>query len=314
MRRIAAVAVLVLALSACGAHATPGAKVRTEQAPKGSTVSLTSPLGVASVTVGKAVDTVDKDRASDLKSHHAPKGGAFVPVTWTFTYATGFPAAAIGAASKPAALALIAGGKSYPLDTIGRSFGTPQPEYVAVPTTTGLKVGLTYDGLTQTVDVATGKRDAGAAEALYSAQQQTVDCGQGWTTSIPIKAPMDCTLHVTTVPWAGSWAGAGHEYVVVSADIRPYPLEIHRGSHDARYDVRSVTDRSTVDGIGAKQPLQQDPAASYAMTGTSIFDVPTGAHSLDLELDYALQKGGETGPGTYPLDPTVTFSRSVPLS
>lgn len=314
MRRILAAAVLLLVLSACGAHAKPGATVPARKAPTGSTVSLTSPLGVASVTVGAPVDTVDQDQAGDLKSHDAPEGGAFVPVTWRFAYAADFPAAAIGAASKPATLALVAGGKSYPLATIGRTVGTTQPAYVAVPTTRDLAVGLTYDGLTQTVDVATGKRHPGAAAALYDATPRTIDCSQGWQTSIPITAPMDCRLQVTTVPWAGGWASPGHEYVVVSADIRPYPLRIHHGSGYARYDVRSVTDTSTVDGVGARQPLQQDPTAAYAMTGTLVFDVPAGAHTLDLDLDYALRLGGQTGPGKFPVSPDVTFTRSIPLA
>lgn len=125
---------------------------------------------------------------------------------------------------------------------------------------------------------------------------------------------MDCRLQVATLPWAGDWASSGHEYVVVHADIRPDPLEIHHGSQYARYDVRSVTDTSTVDGVGARQPLHQDASAAYAMTGTLVFDVPTGTHALDLELDYALHKGGQTGPGRYPLSPDVTFSRSIPLA
>ena len=122
------------------------------------------------------------------------------------------------------------------------------------------------------------------------------------------------TLPVAVVPWAGSWASAGHEYVVVQADIRPYPLEIHRGTSYARYDVRTITDQSTVDGATASQPFQQDSSARYVVGGTSVFEVATGTHTLDLKLAYALQRGGQTGSGKYPLDPTVTFTRSVPLS
>jgi hypothetical protein len=307
---------LILGLSGCGggAQAHAGSVVRTQRAPQGTTATLTAPSGTARVSVGKPVRTIAKDQASDRRQHRAPDGGAFVPVSWAWTFASGFPLTDLGAADQPATISLIAGGRSYRLDTIHGSFGTALPEYVAVPTTEDLKVGLTYDGLTQTVDLASGQRDAGAAEALYHPQPQTIGCGQGWQTSIAIKAPMDCRLQVATLPWAGSWASPGHEYVVVDADIRPYPLEIHRGSHYARYDVRSVTDTSTVDGVGARRPLQQDANAAYAMTGTLVFDVPTGAHALDLELDYALRKGGQTGPGTYPLDPDVTFSRSIPLS
>jgi hypothetical protein len=322
MRRAAGVVAVTLAAglglvgcgSGSGAQAGAGSVVRTEDAPQGTTATLIAPSGTARVTVGKPVQTITKDHASDLKQHRAPDSGAFVPVTWAWTFNSGFPLTNVGVTDHPTSISLIAGGKSYHLDTIGSSFGNALPEYVAVPTTKDLKVGLTYDGLTQTFDVATGKRDAGVAEALYNPQPQTVDCSQGWKTSIAIKAPMDCKLQVATVPWAGSWASSGHEYVVVDADIRPYPLEIHQGSHYARYDVRTVTDASTVDGVGARQPFQQDSSAPYAMTGTSVFDVPTGAHTLDLELDYALQKGGQTGPGTYPLSPKVTFSRSVPLS
>lgn len=320
MRRAAGLAagalIVGIGLSGCGGgeHASAGSVVRTENAPHGTTATLVAPSGTARVTVGKPVRTVEKDQASDLTEHQAPDGGAFVPVTWAWTFTTGFPLTNVGASDHPATISLIAGGTSYHLDTIGGTFGTALPEYVAVPTTKDLKIGLTYDGLTQTFDVASGKRDAGVAEALYDPQQQTIDCGQGWQASIAITAPMDCRLQVATLPWAGSWATSGHEYVVVGADIRPDPLEIHQGSHYARYDVRSVTDTSTVDGVGARQPLQQDPSAAYAMTGTSTFDVPTGAHTLDLELDYALQKGGQTGPGSYPLSPHVTFSRSIPLS
>lgn len=318
MRRAALAAVpllLVAGLSGCGGeHAAAGTTIRTEKAPTGTPVTLVSPLGTATVTVGEPVGSIGKEQANDLKSHHAPDGGAFVPVTWSFSYAAAFPASRTGAIEVPATLSLVAGGHRYDLQRIGRSVGATVPEYVAVASSKDLQVGLTYDGLTQTVDVATGKRHAGAAEALYDAKPTTIDCGKGWSTSIPIKAPMACSLQVAVVPWAGSWASAGHEYVVVQADIRPYPLEIHRGASYARYDVRTIADQSTVDGATASQPFQQDSSARYVVGGTSVFEVATGTHTLDLKLEYALQRGGQTGSGKYPLDPTVTFTRSVPLS
>lgn len=303
---------LALTLSACGSHAHAGARVTTEERPHGRDITLVSPLGTATVTVGTPVDTVSHDQANDGKDHHAPKGGAFVPVSWSFSYASGFPAANTDAGDKTATISLISGRHHYDLDTIGHTFGTRLPQYVAVGSTRGLQVGLTYDGLTQTASVSTGKRTRGVADALYAGSPRTIDCSQGWRTTPTITAPMDCTLRVATTPWAGAWAKPGRTYVVVEADIRPSPLEIRRGAGYARYDVRSITDHSALDDVAPSPTLTQEPSVPYAASGTQVFDVPTGAHTLDLQLSYALQRSGGTAAAA-PAHPTVTFSRTVAL-
>ncbi len=173
----------VAGLTACGdqgAGAAGGDVVEGHLSDKvtGDSSYVLLPTGRIDLTVGKPVDEVTADQAGDGEKHTAPDGGAFVPVTWEHDpFGEGaVPVNVMGADPQEADVVLRSGdttadlGSPYQLagdqGTTDTGVGTM---YVAVdgdgksPT-----FEVTYDGLTQTVDPATGDRDAGAAEPLYA--------------------------------------------------------------------------------------------------------------------------------------------------
>ncbi len=316
MRRLSAVlaVALVALLAGCSAPAEEvGTRVRTEDRPHGTAVSLVSPLGSARVVVGDPVRSIVGDAAADGKAHRAPDGGAFVPVSWGWSFAAGFPFGVLDPRGHPATISLVAGGRRYPLDTVRTTFAAAQPEYVAVATTKGLAVSLSYDGLTQTADARTGRRAHSAADPIYDVRARDVGCDAGWTASPPVDAAMECRLRVAVVPWAGAWAPAGREYVVASADLRPFPVELRDGGDVARYEVTGIVDHSALDGAAPRQPLERDPAVGYRASGTLVFEVPSGPHTLRLALDCSLRRQSQDGAGAFPADMVATLSTSVPI-
>lgn len=310
---LAAAGTLLLALGACSARADSGVVVRSDSAQTPESFSLTSPLGQAKFSIGKPVRELSKADTNDRKSRKAPSGGAFVPVTWNFTYTAGFPFGTLGAVAKPATLALVAGGHSYRLDTVGQSFSQSVPEYVAVSSTKDLKFALTYDGLTQTVDTSSGAVDSGRAAGIETVDSRAIDCGKGASTSGRVRAQVSCDLTASTVPWAGGWAAPGHEFVVVKADVRPYPFEIRADEGFAHYRATAITDRTVLDGVAPRQPLRQDSKVEYAADGVLVFDVPKGAHTLHLRLRYTLQEEGQEGATDFPQEASFTLTRNVAI-
>ncbi len=188
------------------------------------------PTGRIDLTVGKPVDEVTADQADDGEKHAAPDGGAFVPVTWEHDpFGEGaVPVNVMGADPQEADVVLRSGdttadlGSPYQLagdqGTTDTGVGTM---YVAVdgdgksPT-----FEVTYDGLTQTVDPATGDRDAGAAEPLYAEPTMGIEapCTSEGFTSGPVQPDISCLVNAPQrtpyLPGQG-WAEDGHTWLLV---------------------------------------------------------------------------------------------------
>jgi len=316
-------------LTACGdqgAGAADGEVVvgRLSDEATGDSTYVLLPTGRIDLTVGEPVDEVTADQAGDDEKHAAPDGGSFVPVTWEHDpFGEGaVPVGVMGADPQEADVVLVSGGTKADLGapyqlagdqgTTDTGVGTM---YVAVdgdgesPT-----FEVTYDGLTQTVDPASGDRDAGAAAALYAEPTMGVEapCTSEGFASGPVRPDVSCLVNAPQrtpyLPGQG-WAEDGHTWLLVNADISLSGVAVGRTS----YDVASVAPHLTVNGseplpadgrYGSAQPEPTAVRDTWAFDGSA-----DGANTLEVALDLVLEL--DSGPG--PTTRRVTVQQSVAL-
>ncbi len=281
------------------------------------------PTGRIDLTVGAPVDEVSADMAADDEKHTAPDGGTFVPVMWTHDPfgEGGVPVGVIGADPQDAEVTLVAGGTTADLGSpyrVASAQGTTDTGvgtmYVAVdgdgkdPT-----FEVTYDGLTQTVDPATGDRDAGAAAALYDEPTVGIEapCTREGFASGDVVPDVSCVVNAPQrtpyLPRLG-WAEDGHVWLLVGLDISVPRVEVRNAS----YGVSSVQVKNlTVDGADAQSADERvGNAEPYAVRGTWAFDADvSAANELTIRLDLVLDKISGPGPSTR----QVTVQQSVGL-
>ncbi|MBF4764061.1 hypothetical protein ISU07_13075 [Nocardioides islandensis] len=279
---------------------------------QGDAAFVLLPTGRIDLTVGAPVDEVTADQAGDGKKHSAPDGGAFVPVTWSHDPfgEGGVPIGVIGADPQEADVVLVSGdtradlGAPYRLagdqGTTDTGVGTM---YVAVDGDgRSATFEVSYDGLTQTVDPATGDRAAGAAAPLYADRTVGVEApctqeGFAHGDVVPdVSCVVDAPVRTPYLPGHG-WAADGDTWLLLGIDITISGVRVGATS----YDVQSVRHRITVNGADAVEVDERsgdsEPLPS-AVRGTWVFDGGTGADTLDITLDLVLEKKSGPGPST----------------
>ncbi len=288
------------------------------------------PSGRIDLTVGKPTsDAVSADQADDGEEHAPPSGGSFVPVSWSHDpfAESGSPAALIAGRPLPADVSLVVDGKAVdlgsPYEVVGDQGVTDTgvgTMYVAVDEAPdeieSLTVSVDYDGLTQTVDPATGERDAGAAAPLYDGSSASVeaDCpSDGWS---PTRVDPDVACHVGPaqrapyLPGSG-WADDGRTWLVVGVTVDFDSVDVG----GVGYDVTGITPHLTLDGA---KPVPTDGLFAEGTrppsgtTGTYAFDASVdGPDELTIALDLTLAQADSGDPG--PAGREVTLTQTVAL-
>jgi hypothetical protein len=295
---------------------------------RGDSAFVLVPTGRLDVTVGTAVDRVTADQAADGNEHRAPDGGSFVPVQWSFDPfgEGGARVPVIGANPEPTEVALVVGDTSVELGSPYKVTGEGITDtgvgtmYAAVDgapdAVDDVQVSVSYDGLTQTVNPATGERDAGAAAPLYDKPSMGIEapCTSEGFAHGRVRPEISCLVNAPTrVPYLPThgWAEDGRTWLVVPLDIAIDSVDVGGTS----YDVTSVEPRLTVDG---GEPLADDrfgkaePQPS-AVRDTWAFDVASdGPQRLTISLDATLTKSDPEDPG--PASHEVTLRQTVPLA
>ncbi|HWJ83048.1 MAG TPA: hypothetical protein VNS55_12490 [Nocardioides sp.] len=195
-----------------------------DQFESGRHATVAVPTGRLQVWADPATDTADRTDTRQLEALDAPDGATLVPITWKFL--DDFPAAQpfVHSDARPV-VDLVTEDGTYRLPTPNERLPEGESFYVVVDGD-GSKVSLkvAFDGVAQTVDLRTGKResDAGRAASLYhldAERQRPQDCGSSdW--DHPELSLADYTCDVTTrllLPYAdGRWAPEGHQYLAVA--------------------------------------------------------------------------------------------------
>jgi hypothetical protein len=238
------------------------------------------PVGRLRIWTEKATDKASSDDTRQLQALSAPEGARLVPITWQ--YSDDFAAAQtfVNTDAQPV-VDLVTDGDSYRLPTPDTDNESGESFFVVVDgEAKKVSLKVTFDGVAQTVDLRTGKRQAGRAEPLYSLEANRLpakNCGSDSWVDEPLTA-IDYACSVTgplVLPYAdGQWAKEGHVFLAVglSTELRTWGLANGSGG-GALYSGAGARVTATLD--------DQKPVHTIKDVSKTCPDIHTGACLAD---------------------------------
>lgn len=266
------VACLLPLLAACGDDDTSGdlsvgdvvpARIG-DQFEGGRHATIAVPTGRLEIWADKATDTADREDTRQLQPLDAPDGATLVPVTWKFL--DDFPAAQpfVHSNAHPV-VDLVTEDQSYRMPTPNERQPEGESFYVVVDGDgSDVSMKVSFDGVAQTVDLRTGKRDdAGRAAPLYhlhAEKQRPQDCGSSDWDRPELTLP-DYNCDVTTrllLPYAaGRWAPEGKRYLAVAVRTELRSWSVIDGTGGGAFYVGSASRLTAeLDGEPANATLE----------------------------------------------------------
>lgn len=315
-RHVAALAVVaaLLPLAACGDDPASeprdiGAVVaaRTDIDPGDHPKThLLLPSGRLDVRSGEPVEELSRDDTRERRSQSAPADGVFVPVTWTYRPGAMKDFSSVFGRPETMEVTLVSDGQRYRIaapveDSDGE---VTESFYVAVEgTADDVELEVEYAGVTQTLDLVSGKRRAGRAEQLYRLGDYTPTTSpcpsEDWLREgSEVQVNFACTAtKPLSVPFVdGTWVRAGHSFVVVglSANLTAYTI-LNGTEGGATYTVTAGRDKSELDGRRATMVLDEsNRGAVYG--GYLVFEIKGDLPgSMAFRHTYQLQQSGVRG-------------------
>jgi hypothetical protein len=316
----AGLAVLTLAaLSGCGNDPGTGAAVvpAAESLPiEGDEVEVVLPSGQFVFTVTDSRDKLSEGDAADGETHEAPDGRHYVGLRWVWEGMAGRAFSLVNHDLPPqvAEVSVRTGDDERTVFELDTQHGSPGGRaWVLVSDDAEPVLEVTYDGHTQTVDLASGEVDAGVAEGFYDIATYDVDCpdqGPG-TEGEGLAWRIECTVgEVVAVPYVADlgWADAGQTWLVVSLELNPGEVVFTSGSESASYRV-DQEDGSISIGEGEPVELWQSESAD-GFGATYAVPAPVGGPwQLDITRSYDLTRDG-SAPGA-PATERLTYNSTV---
>lgn len=236
--------VLMPALAACGGEEgvavgdIVGAREDDQFVEDGTTSSIALPIGRLEVSMGTPTTELGDDDTRQLEPVTAPEGSTFVPITWQYDAGTfGDYADYLDTDTRPV-IDLIAEGAKYRLPSPESTGEGAESFYVLVSgdeeDAKAASLSVAFDDVTQTVDLATGDREAGRAAPLYELKprkERTASCTTQAEFDLPKLARLgDFSCNITRsaeIPYAGgAWApeGTAWRVVTISTVARRYDV------------------------------------------------------------------------------------------
>lgn len=224
------VAFLLPLLAACGDD-TPSGDLSVgdvvparlgDQFEGGRHATVAVPTGRLEIWADKATDTADRKDTRQLQALDAPDGATLVPITWKFL--DDFPAAQpfVHSDAHPV-VDLVTEGSTYRMPTPNERLPEGESFYVVVDGDgSEVSMKVAFDGVSQMVDLRTGKRSSPERAAplyhLDADKQRPQDCGSSTWDHPDLTLP-DYNCDVTTqllLPYAaGRWAPEGKQYLAI---------------------------------------------------------------------------------------------------
>ncbi|WP_322937165.1 hypothetical protein [Nocardioides bizhenqiangii] len=306
------VLVLSAALAACGEEQDTikaGDLIQAsadDQFKDGKEATVTLPTGRLLIHTAEPVDSATGDDTRTRQAVDAPSGAVLVPISWQYDPWDQGRLERIVDSSDTPIVDLVTDEERYRLpppelgDEGGESF------YVVVDgEAEDRSLEIEFDGVTQSVNLANGRTDAGDAAALYdirddALQKASCDDDERWFDSVTVSAEFTCDRFgpVLTPYAAGEWAPEGSLWLAltVQTEMRIY-AEANLLGGGARFVATDVTVKPDIDGdeptfvISADNDDDTCPSPLTTACGwskTLIFEVPADdAEQGPLDLDVA---------------------------
>lgn len=270
--------------------------------------SVTLPTGRLIIHSGQPVDRASAEETRTRQVVEAPSGTVLVPISWQYDPWRSDKLDSVFAAEDTPIVELIAGDGSYRLTPPQKESDGAESFYVVVAGDgAGRSLKISFDGVTQTVDLQTGSRDEGVAAGLYDIADEKLKkkaCDhKPWFNGPTVVAEFECdfTGPVLTPYAAGRWAPVGKLWLVitVSTNMRIYG-ETNRLGGGARYVAGSVKVKPRIDRHKPARVLSTEddtdicPIVSQSNCGWSkhlVFKVPNDDGQqgpLHLAISYRL--------------------------
>ncbi len=301
-------------------------------------IDVRLPHGSLTFTVGRPLDSLPHglalaDRGElDDGDLHAPRGHEFVVLEWRPTVSRlaqgleGTPGA--GAPEDDAVeIALRAGDVRAELDTDGedrQDVGWSGHRGGAAVALDGDDVDdavleVTFDGLTQTVSLADGSVDAGAAAPLYGWDPVATSYarpGCGGSVTLPPGFETDdvvCQAEPVVSPWLPDegWAEGGGTWTLVDVTTVVIDRLVREGDDDSPWSAEVVAHAEDVDGAAPLAPLRlvlPEDSETYGTEGTGVLVFPSPARPETLTMTQELRLTRDLGGGGGPLSMRVDFT------
>lgn len=183
------------------------------------------PIGRLEVSAGKPTTKLTADDTHQLEAIDAPAGSTFIPITWQYDAGTFGDYADYADTDADPTIDLVADKASYRIPAPETSGRGAESFYVLVSGDgEDASLSVDFDGVTQTVVLATGERDEGRAAALYDLRtpsSTTTSCAAAtkFTYEGVGRLPdYDCKVGKPfRLPYAGgAWAKDGQSWYVVT--------------------------------------------------------------------------------------------------
>lgn len=288
------------------------------------------PIGTVRLSSGAPLDEIAARRVGEDGdgSLRAADDAAIVPLSWSFSPSLSYQD--LLAHPNGFSLSLAAGGERTELGALdvdphaAKDSGLlPEGSFIAVVAGSGedLELQVTYEGVTQSVEMSSGDVERGRAEELYpdgpvtygskddcdarrTDESRYVDAGSG-----SIYCRVDPLTRTPYLPDLG-WAEPGRVWSVVDIIVRA-PRTVRWIPTGGHYRVRR---EPMVVSLSGSEPVRAPRAVSDdrgVRRGTWIFDSPADDADLALQVTAAMTamraRGASSGPATIPFGIDQTF-------
>ncbi len=271
---------------------------------QGNEFEVVLPSGLFTFTATDTRDEVTEDEAADGEPHEAPDGQLYLGLQWEWEGTLpAFTMLNLDQRRQAATVSVVAGEQEvsvFELDTHATSTG--DPVWVLLPDDADARLQVTYDGHTQTVDLASGEVDAGVAEGLYEIGDigYTADCpdqGPGFPSGrdgwlYQIQCNVEEVYAVPYVPGLG-WAAEGQAWLLAFVQLEAWNFGFAVGDELTPYRVDRQEGSISVAGGGDPEELWH--AGKTPGRFQTIYAVPVpaeGPWELELTHSYELTRDG----------------------
>lgn len=265
------------------------------------TATVQLPSGALKIEVGAV-----SQKAPQYEERNAADGATWVPIDWQL--GNGGPDLGTNVATFQFSVVLVADGRRYDLHA-DQSTNAPASKYtpVAVGKSVdvvvqggghGLRVEVGFDGVTQTLDVDSGRIAEGRAAPFYRTAGLRTPYAGGRCSVLTDAAEKTYTLseadhctvgRVQQLPYVGGFgwiASASRTYLLVPMDVMGDQIEAD-GGRTRDYDVRRVGYRVTVDGAGPVGEIlryERQGTLGPQRNGTLVFRTTTSPRRLRITV------------------------------